>query len=99
MVVLGLLVLLRARSLGLGLELEREIDRGIDEAGDRREGDDEARRRLVEAEADLEAVVADLEIPEAVLDDDRHLVREALGKMLGNVDAGGSGLEGDVEMM
>src|SRR5687767_8558658 len=67
MVVLRFLVRLRPALLGLGLELEREIHRRVDEAGDRREGYDQPRRRLVEAEADLEAVVADLQVPEAVL--------------------------------
>ena len=36
---------------------------------------------------DLEAVVAHLEVPEAVLDDDGHLVGEFLGEVAGDVDA------------
>src|SRR5688500_815128 len=71
----------------LRLEGELEVDRRILEAGDRGERDDELRRRLVEAQADLEAVVVDLEIPEAVLDDDRHLIRKAIGKVLRDRDA------------
>ena len=85
--------------IGLHLELQREIDGGIDEGGDRAEGDDQMRRDLVEGQAHLEMLVADLEVPEFILKDDRHFVREALHQMLGNVDAGRLGLEGDVEMM
>src|SRR5687768_11517609 len=99
MVVLGFLMGLRSALLGLGLELEREIHRRVDEAGDRGEGYHQPGRRLVEAEPDLEAVVADLQVPEAVLDDDGHLVRKALGEMLRDIDPGRGGLEGDVEMM
>ena len=51
-------MLVDARFLALRLELQREIDRRIVEAGDRREGDREFGRRLVEAEADLEPLVA-----------------------------------------
>ena len=57
-IVLRLLMVLEARLLALRLELEREIDRRIDEAGDRREGDGEPRRRLVEAKPDLEPFAA-----------------------------------------
>src|SRR3954471_1480588 len=99
MIVLGLLVALRAGFLDLRLELEREIDSGIDEAGDGGKGDDQPRRRLVEREADLEPVLADLEVPEAVLDDDGHLVREAFGQVARYVDARRMGLERDVEMV
>ena len=56
-------------------------------------------RLLVEAEADLEPILLDLQVTEAVLDDDGHLVREALRQVLWNVDSGGAGLEGDVEMV
>src|SRR3954469_20056419 len=44
-VVFGFLVRREAAVLGLGLELEGEVHGGVDEAGDRREGDDEPRRR------------------------------------------------------
>src|SRR3954468_20274593 len=76
-VVLRMLVIVERAVLALRLELELEIDCRIYEAGDRRERDCQPRRRLVEAQADLEAVVAHLQVPEAVLNDDRHLVRKA----------------------
>jgi histidine triad (HIT) family protein len=57
-------------------------------------------RRLVEADRPTSKPSSlDLQVPEAVLDDDRHLVGKALGEMLGDVDARRAGLEGDVEMM
>src|ERR1043165_6090952 len=98
-VVLGMLVLVERTLVALRLELQREIDRRVDEAGNRRERDREPRRRLVEGKADLEAVVAYLQIPEAVLDDDGHLVGEALGEVPRDVDPGRAGLEGNVEMV
>ncbi|KAK0363614.1 hypothetical protein LTR94_014342 [Friedmanniomyces endolithicus] len=85
--------------VGLNLELQREIDGGIDEGGDRAEGNDQMGRDLVEGQADLEMAVADLEIPELVLEDDGHLVRETFRQMLGDIHPGGMGLERDVEMM
>src|SRR3546814_10750842 len=88
-------MLLRPRFLGLGVELEGEIDRRIDEAGDGGEGDDELGRSLAEAQTNHEDGFAHLQMPKAVLDDDGHIVGEALGEMLGNVDADGAGLEGD----
>ncbi len=38
-------------------------------------------------QADAERVLLDLQVPETVLDDDRHLVGKALGQMLRDVDA------------
>ena len=72
---------------GIGLEGQRELDRRIVELGDRRERHVQRRRNAAERQADGEAVVLDLQVPEAVLDDDRHLVREALEQMLGDRDA------------
>ena len=83
----------------IGLEFQAEIDRRIDEIGHRGEGHDQGRRHAAEAEADRKLLIVDLEVPEAVLDDDRHLVGEALDQMLGDRNARHAGLEGDVEMM
>lgn len=85
--------------IGLGLELEREIHRRIVEAGDRGKGDAQLCGSLIEAQSYLEPVLADLEIPESILNDNRHFVGKPVGKMLRHLDAGGGGLEGDVKMM
>ena len=52
-----------------------------------------------EGQADLEGVLGDGEIPELVLEDDRHLLRIFLAQALRNADAGVVGAERDVEMM
>jgi hypothetical protein len=83
----------------LGLELQREIDRRVDEGGHRRERNHQPRRHLIERQADLEAVVQHAQIPEPVLDDDRHLVGKALRQVARNLDPRSRGLEGDVEVM
>src|SRR5690349_7199586 len=92
-------MLFRIALCAVGLELQAEIDCRIDEIGDGREWHGQRRRNPTEAEADRELVLADLEIPEAVLDDDRHLVRKALDQMLRDMHPRHLGLEGDVEMV
>src|SRR5690606_22919728 len=82
-----------------GVELQPEVDRRVDEGRDCREGNLQLGRDLVEAQSDLEAVIVDRQIPELVLQDDRHLVREALAQMLRYMHVGRAGLEGDVEMV
>ena len=57
------------------------------------------RRNAAERQPDGKAVLLDLQIPEAVLDDDRHLVGEALQQMLGDGNSRHPGLERDIEMM
>ena len=84
---------------GIGLELEAEIDRRVDEIGDRRERNPQGRRHAAERQADREGVLFDLQVPEAVLDYDRHLFGKAIGEVLGDRNAGHAGIEGDVEMM
>src|SRR5688500_17384589 len=81
------------------LELQAEVDSRIDEVGDRGKGHMERRRNAAERQADAERILLDLQVPEAVLEDDGHLVREALGEMLRNADARHARLERDVEMM
>src|SRR3546814_4215323 len=82
----------------LRLEAQLEIDRGIVEAGDRRIGNHELGRDLVEAEPDGEAFLIDRQIPESVLEHDRHFVGETLDQALRDVAAGRRGPQGDVEM-
>src|SRR5436190_22526092 len=83
----------------LSLEFEAEIDRGIDEVGHRGKRNHKGRWHAAEAQPNRKAMILDLQIPEAVLDDDRHLVRKALRQMLGDRNARHLGLEGDVEMV
>ena len=89
----------RAFAVAGNLEVQGEIDRGIDEGGDRHERDIQARRDAVESQPDLECIVMDLKVPKLVLQDDRHFVREARDQMLRDVDTGGTRFESDVKMM
>src|SRR3546814_2448254 len=57
------------------------------------------RRRLVERQADAEMILFDGQVPEAILEDDRHLVGIFGDQMARNRDAGRLRLEGDIEMM
>jgi len=52
-----------------------------------------------QADADHAGVAIDMRIPELVLQDDGHLVRVARQQLLGPLDPGGPGLEGQVEVM
>ena len=57
------------------------------------------RGNLVEAQPDREADIGDIQVPELVLEHDRHLVGEALAQVIGYLDPGHPGFEGDVEVM
>src|SRR5690606_7822898 len=81
------------------LELQPEIDRRIDERGDRRERDHQLGRDLVEAQPDRKAVLVDRQVPELVLQHDRHFVGKAFAQVLGDGYARRAGLEGDVEVV
>ena len=67
--------------------------------GDRAEGNFQLRRNLIEAQADGKAMISHFQFPELVLQNDRHLVREALAQMLWNGNTRRAGFEGNVEMM
>ena len=56
-------------------------------------------RDLVEAQRDGKAIVKDLEAPELVLQDDRHLARVARGQRVVHDHARVVGTERDVEVM
>ena len=71
---------LEAPRAAQGVELQAEIDRRIDELGDRRIGHHQRRGNLVEAEPDAELVFAHLQIPELVLEHDGHLIGETLAE-------------------
>jgi len=83
----------------LRLELQAELDGRIEEGGDRVIGNQQPLRHAGEGEPDLEGVVADVEVPELVLEHDRHLVRMLLAQALRQAHARRGGPEGDVEMM
>ena len=80
-------------------ELQAELDRWIGEADERREGDTEMFRALVEGKGDLEPLVVDHEVPELVLQDHGHFLGVLLAEILGHLDAGVAGVEGDVKVM
>ena len=65
------------RPLGLRFdrELQAELHRRIEEALDGGERDEQPLRNAVERQADLEGVLGDRQVPELVLEDDRHLLR------------------------
>src|SRR5947209_12882329 len=98
-VVLRLFVLFVGKLCGVRLKRERELDGRVVELGYRVEGHVESRRDASERQADGEIVLLNLQIPEAVLDDDGHLVREALEQMLWNGHSRHAGLEGHVDMV
>ena len=56
-------------------------------------------RDAVEGEPDLEIVLGDLEVPELVLEDDRHLLRIARLEAGRYLHALGAGIEGDEEVV
>ena len=59
------------------LKLQAKIDRWIDKCCDRAEGNIQFRRNLIEAQADRKAMIGHFQFPELVLQNNRHLVREA----------------------
>ena len=83
----------------LDMELQRKIHRRIDERCDCRKGNMQMRWHLTEREADFEMLGPNLKVPIFMLQDDRHLVREALHQMHRDRNPGRAGLEGDVKMM
>src|SRR5262245_47598693 len=89
-------VMLLGLSGGIGLELQAEVDRRVDEIGHRGERYDQGRGHAAKAQSDRKFMVGDLQIPEAVLDDDGHLVGESLDQMLGYRNTRHAGLERDV---
>ena len=70
------------------MEGEGELDRRIVELGYRCEGDVQGRGHSAEGQPYREGIVLDLEVPEAMLDDDGHLIREALHQVLGDRNSG-----------
>jgi len=76
-----------------------KLDRGVVELGDCGERHVEGRSDPAEGQSDAERILLDLQIPETVLDDDGHLVRETFNQVLGDRDSGSTRAEGDVEMV
>src|ERR1041385_3638573 len=80
-------------------ELQNEIYRRIGKGAGRRKRDCQPLQLLLEAEGHRERLFADLEVPELVLQDDRHLFRKALAQAVRDADAGHPRREGDIEMV
>ncbi len=83
----------------INMELQREVDRRIDECSDGRIRNNQMRRYLAERQTNLEMLGLDLQVPIFVLQHDGHLVGKALVQMRRDNNARGLGFEGDVEMM
>src|SRR6185437_3846392 len=86
------------RILG-SFELQAELYRGIEEVLDRLEGHHEPFGNSAEGEPDFEAILRHREIPELMLQDDRHLFRILREQPRRDFYAFGVGNEGDEEMM
>src|SRR5581483_6280748 len=80
-------------------KFERKIDRRVGKAADRGKGNRQAFELLLETEGDREALLADLEVPELVLEHDRHFLGIALAQAVRNRDARRPGGEADIEMV
>jgi hypothetical protein len=84
---------------GGGVELQAELYRGVEEAFDRRERDDQRFGDAVERETDFEGGFVDLEVPVLVLDDDRHFLVVLTEQFLAEANAGGARHEGNEEVV
>ena len=72
---------------------------GIEKALDGSERNDETLRDVVERQLDLKTAVVDGEVPELVLENDRHALGVILAQPLGDGHAGVTGIEGNIEVM
>ena len=100
--LIGLLRIGRRRlrlAFGDFLELQAELHRRIEEAGDCLERNDQLFRNAAERQADLETLLVHRQIPELVLQDDGHFFRVLRAQAFGNAHAVAVGVERDVEMM
>ena len=97
---LGLLLLSGLRHRGR-VEPQSEAHIRISEAGHRAERNDQRRRHATERQADAEqsGLGVHLEVPELVLQDDRHLLRILRAQPRRDHDARMIGAERDVEMV
>jgi hypothetical protein len=80
-------------------ELEAELRGRIVERLHCGEGHHQPLRHGGEGELHLEALVRHRQVPELILEDDGHLLRILLLEPLGDGNAVGDGIEGDVEMV
>ncbi len=83
----------------LVVELQAVADARVDEDLDGGERNDKALRDAVERQLHLEAVFRDDQVPEAVLQDDRHLARIFFFETFREDDARSLGQKRNVEMM
>jgi hypothetical protein len=83
----------------LGLELQPELHRGVEEALDRGIGDDKLLEDVVEGELDRELRLAHLQVPELVLQDNRDLFGIFLPQAVRYLDLRMAGVERDEQVM
>ena len=83
----------------LAAELQAELHSRIEERGQRREGNRERCRKLLERERHFKGVVLDLQPPELVLKNDRHFLRILLAQEVGNRDSGKLRFERQIKVM
>ncbi len=86
-------------ALGDFLELQAELHRRVEKAGDRLERNAELFRNAAERQADLEGALGHGQIPELVLQDDGHLLGILHAQPLRHPHALGVGVERDIEMV
>jgi len=79
--------------------LQSELYRRIEEALDRRERYHQPLGDAAERQTDLETILCHHQVPELMLQDDRHLFRILRQKPRRQLHAVGGGQEGDEEMM
>src|SRR5690606_13605299 len=89
----------RVRTVVRRLELQTVADARIEENLERRERDYKPFGDAVERQLHLEPVLGDVEIPEAVLQNDRHLLGILVPKTLGEDDASCLCVEGNIEVV
>jgi hypothetical protein len=83
----------------LGLELQAELHRRIEKALDRRERHDELFQHVVEGQFHRKLAVADLQVPELMLQDNCDLFRVFLAQPVRNLGSGMARIDGDEQMM
>lgn len=79
--------------------MQSKLDRRIGKCRDRGKGNHEMSRHLVEGQTNLEPRIAHLEVPELVLENDRHLIRKPFAEPGGDGHTRCTRLERDVEVM
>ena len=88
-----------ARLCGREFELKPELDRGVRKARYCRKGDGQLLRPVLKAHGDRKFLVSDLEPPELMLEDDRHLFGILVQQVIGEHNTGNVGTKTNVKMV